>query len=354
MVEIPQGPQPNDLGADRAIGLRAVRQLIANAGDAVLRVLLRPDQFAGIQWPGGRPFAFSIVDDTDQATLENVRPIYALLYELGLRTTKTVWVLRSNDASLRENSGESLADPAYAEFVAQLQQKGFEIASHGVRGGSSRRSEILGGMERYKSILGSYPRIHVNHAANRDNMYWGPNKLTSRGLRLLYKRLLKGAQFSGEDPASAYFWGDFVKEQISYVVDFSYHEINTMRVNPLLPYFDKERPLVNGWFHTSDGGTMKSLVRLLSTTNLDCLEKQGGACIVYTHFGKGACDRGEVNPHLEERLRDVARRGGWCVPASTLLDFVAQTRGGIQTISNRQRAYIQYRWVLEKMVFGSS
>src|SRR5437899_2238785 len=43
-------------------------------------------------WPEGKDFAFTIIDDTDNATLARIRPIYELLSELGLRTTKTVWV----------------------------------------------------------------------------------------------------------------------------------------------------------------------------------------------------------------------------------------------------------------------
>ncbi len=42
-------------------------------------------------YPGNREFAFSVIDDTDDARLENIVPLYDLLTELGLRTTKTVW-----------------------------------------------------------------------------------------------------------------------------------------------------------------------------------------------------------------------------------------------------------------------
>ena len=46
-----------------------------------------------LDFPEGRKFAFTILDDTDDATVENVRPVYDLLTELGFRTTKTVWPL---------------------------------------------------------------------------------------------------------------------------------------------------------------------------------------------------------------------------------------------------------------------
>ncbi len=49
---------------------------------------------AAFVWPGGHKFAFSIFDDTDWATVENVKPVYDLLADLGMRTTKSVWMFR--------------------------------------------------------------------------------------------------------------------------------------------------------------------------------------------------------------------------------------------------------------------
>ena len=46
-----------------------------------------------IAWPDDRRFAFTIFDDTDNATLANIVPVYDLLAELGFRTTKSVWLL---------------------------------------------------------------------------------------------------------------------------------------------------------------------------------------------------------------------------------------------------------------------
>jgi len=44
-----------------------------------------------IKWPGGKDFAFTIFDDPDHDTVENVAAIYSFLDDLGLRTTKAVW-----------------------------------------------------------------------------------------------------------------------------------------------------------------------------------------------------------------------------------------------------------------------
>jgi hypothetical protein len=44
-----------------------------------------------MNWPNNKDFAFTIIDDTDNSTVSNVKPIYNLLADLGLKTTKTVW-----------------------------------------------------------------------------------------------------------------------------------------------------------------------------------------------------------------------------------------------------------------------
>ncbi len=45
-----------------------------------------------VNWPEGKQFAFSVFDDTDLATFENVSGVYALLKDCGFRTTKSCWV----------------------------------------------------------------------------------------------------------------------------------------------------------------------------------------------------------------------------------------------------------------------
>ena len=47
------------------------------------------------RFPNNKKFAFTILDDTDLSTVENVGPVYRLLAELDMRTTKSVWPLGS-------------------------------------------------------------------------------------------------------------------------------------------------------------------------------------------------------------------------------------------------------------------
>ena len=62
-------------------------------------------------FPDGKTFAFTIVDDTDAATVDSVGPVYDLLADRGLRTTKTVWVYPPTVDD--ELAGQSLEDPRY-------------------------------------------------------------------------------------------------------------------------------------------------------------------------------------------------------------------------------------------------
>ncbi|HEY9465282.1 MAG TPA: hypothetical protein VIR54_19445, partial [Vicinamibacterales bacterium] len=70
-----------------------------------------------LSFPQGAHFAFTVMDDTDDATLENVEPIYRLLETLGMRTTKTVWSMPCEEGSPDFAGSSTLDDSAYREFV---------------------------------------------------------------------------------------------------------------------------------------------------------------------------------------------------------------------------------------------
>ena len=126
-----------------------------------------------LAYPGGKRFAFTIIDDTDMATLENVRPIYDYLFSLGLRTTKTVWAAQAPvPPSNPSDTGDTLEREEYLEYVRLLQSRGFEIALHNVSGQSSTRDRIAAGLEQFRRLLGDYPAINVHHEKNRENLYF--------------------------------------------------------------------------------------------------------------------------------------------------------------------------------------
>lgn len=330
--------------------LVVVSLLLLTAGGIAL---ITPD-YNPPPFPDGRKFAFTICDDTDESTLEKIAPVYEFLDSLGFRTTKTVWVLPTNEPEMGASRGQTLGDPDYAEFILALRDKGFEIASHGTRGGSSTRDEILPAMDEFRAMIGYYPNIHINHFQNKDDLYWGKDRLTLGLLRWIYEWRKPGDLYYGHRPDSEYFWGDFVSEHVSYVVGFSFRETNIIKANPMSPYFDPQKSYVKRWFSTSDGGDRARFNSLLSRKNLDQLEEEGGACIVYTHFAKDFVVNGDLNSDTKERLRDLASRDGWFVPASELLDYLRDQQSGDGTLSWRGKLYLEFKWFREKLTYGKS
>ena len=120
---------------------------------------------SGIEWPEGKRFAFTIFDDTDCATLENMPVVYSFLRDLGLRTTKSVWVLNGNvKSSLR---GETCEDLEYLAWLHSLQSAGFEIGFHGASYRTATRQETELALERFREHFGAYPSAYAMHSGCR-------------------------------------------------------------------------------------------------------------------------------------------------------------------------------------------
>ncbi len=303
-------------------------------------------------FPDGKRFAFTVFDDTDNSTVQNVGAVYQLLDELGMRTTKSVWTL-PNVAGAKYG-GSNLHDRDYLEWVLGLQSKGFEIALHNVRNSDSPRDVVERGFAEFEKRIGTQPRIHVNHSSNRENIYWGDARLNSTGVRLCYNlgtRFRRAGQFLGHVQHSEFFWGDICQEKIEYVRNFVFDEVNLDQVSPLMPYYDPGRPFVKLWFSSCEGARVETFCETLRESNQDKLEGEGGVCIMYTHFAEGFCN-GALHPRFEELMRRLAKKNGWFVPVSTLLDFLrAETSD--RTISREALADLERRWFFQKAHLGT-
>jgi hypothetical protein len=298
------------------------------------------------KFPDNAEFAFSIFDDTDLSTVENVSPIYDLLDEIGMRTTKSVWPLAS--VAEAHVGGASLQNPEYLAFVLGLKRKGFEIALHNVRNACSKRSEIAAGLDEFKRLIGHYPRVHTNHAGNHENLYWGPARFATiapfyRAMTSLHRR-----HSEGHIENSSYFWGDLCRQRIDYVRNFVFREINLERINPTMPYHDPRKPFVNMWFSSSDAHDHAAFCDLLSEANQDRLEEEHGTCIAYTHFACGFVNGGVVHPRVEYLLRRLARKRGWFVPVSSLLDFKRQ-QCLAGSISSAELEAMEREWLFDRV-----
>lgn len=236
-----------------------------------------------MDWPNNKKFAFTIIDDTDDSFVDNIKPIYGLLNDLNIKTTKTVWVYPSRNMYI----GYSLMDEDYYRFILDLRDTGFEIALHNVGSGAFYREEIISGIEVFKEKIGYYPKIQVNHGDNTDNLYWGSKRFVNP-LKFVYKMFHK-EKFYGDEIGHPQFWGDINQQRIKYLRNHCFYGINTLKYDKYMPYKVKNKPYVNYFFSASDGDTVKEFINLTSKKNIDNLEKQGGLCIVYTHFGKKIC-----------------------------------------------------------------
>ncbi len=303
-----------------------------------------------IQWPDGKRFAFTVFDDTDHTTLQNGPQLYSFLAGLGVFTTKSVWPLKGKEVP--RIGGATCEDPGYLRWVIELQNQGFEIAMHNATYHSSKREDALAGMEKFKEYFGAYPNIQVNHAECKDCLYWGEDRLSGI-YRLAYNALTrfrnKGA-FQGSQINSDYFWGDVLKQHVSYVRNFVYHDINTLKKCPEMPYHDPRRPLVNSWFASSEGADCTAFCKTISEENQDRLEEEGGACIMYTHFGTPGfySKNGQLNPEFVHLMTRLSQKNGWFVPVSTLLDYIRKVKGEHQ-LTSCQRNRLERNWLYEKI-----
>ncbi|MBL7860696.1 MAG: hypothetical protein JNJ65_05990 [Cyclobacteriaceae bacterium] len=295
-------------------------------------------------WPEGKQFAFTIIDDTDNATLSNVKPVYDFLYSIGLKTTKTVWIYPPKDSY----TGDCLQDEEYKKFILELDNKGFEIASHGVGSGKFTRTEIIEGFDYYQSVLNRYPKIHINHSQNENNLYWGAKRFI---WPLSWFMKLVQMEFQGEREGSIFFWGDFAKKHVAFIRNLVFSEINTLKCDPEMPYRERSKSLFsNYWFSSSDGHTVEEFVDLIDQENINQLVKEGGCCIVYTHFASGFVNHdGKLDQRFKSRMENLVKQNGWFVPAGKILSHLRSKKKSDDFVHRNYLLKLNARWLLSRL-----
>jgi len=304
-----------------------------------------------IEWPDGRDFAFTIFDDTDLASLQRLVPVYSMLDDLALRTTKSVWAVKGEGRP--GVGGATCEDPEYLAWTLELQAQGFEIGSHGATYLTSTRDRVIESLERFRTIYGHDPLSLANHTGCAESIYWGPNRVSGIH-RLAYNiltRFDRSNLFRGHREGDPLFWGDLCRARVRYVRNFTFNDIDTLAACPMMPYHDPERPFVNAWFASSEGASLDVFNRCLSEANQDRLEAGRGACIMYTHLAAGFVNDGVLDRRFEELMKRLASKNGWFVPVTTLLDFLAPADGPT-IISGGQRRDLERRWLRSKVRVG--
>ena len=306
-----------------------------------------------VKWPGGKDFAFSVFDDTDLETVDNVGGVYSFLKESGFLTTKSVWPLSGEDEP--RIGGDTCENAHYLDWVKGLQADGFEIALHNVTYHTSSRQTAMGGLERFRQAFGDWPRSMAHHAECGESLYWGDWRLS--GIRrFVYNVLTRGAmrnKFRGHVEGDPLFWGDLCRERIRYVRNFVFPGINTLKACPYMPYHDAQRPYVRYWFASSEGATVDSFNKTMCESNQDALEAEHGCCIMYTHFANGFWGEGRPEKRFETLMKRLSGKRGWFVPVSTILDYLKDLAGG-HVISDNERRRLETRWLLHKLRVGTT
>jgi len=300
----------------------------------------------GGRYPGGTRFAFTIIDDTDDATEENITPVYDLLHQLGMGATKTIWPVACPEGSDLFFAGHTMEHAAYARFVRRLAATGFELAFHSATMETSPRERVVAALDRFRDIAGTWPRVHANHAHNRDNLYWGVGRVDFLPVRMFYALINghPGDWFQGHVEGSPWWWGDLCRDRIEYVRNLTFDDINLLNVNPTLPYRDPRRPLAPWWFSATDAEDSAAFNVIVDEAAQDRLEAEGGVCILATHLGKRYARNGHVHPRTEALLRRLAAKGGWFPTVSQLLDWLRASTPGDRVLPSSEWRRMQIRW----------
>lgn len=298
-----------------------------------------------LDFPAGKSFAFSIFDDTDVATLEYIRPIYDFLTDMGIRTTKSVWAF--SDQRHSDYTGtHTLEHPEYTAYMKVLQSRGFEIAFHGASMLSSERERTERALQIFREIFGDYPRTYAAHSTNRENLYWGFDRVTSPIVRRLYAWLSRErqGQYQGHVKDTPFFWGDLALQHLEYVRTFTYQRVNLLDITRHIVYKDQSKPWNNKCFITCDADNVEEFNRLLAEESQAKLERKRGVCIVSTHFGKGFTKGGQLRPDCRILLERLSQRNGWFVPVSDLLDHLGRVVP-VTPITKRELHRLEYHWI---------
>ncbi len=299
-----------------------------------------------LAFPDGKRFAFTILDDTDVATVANVKPIYDLLRAHRMRITKTVWPLRWPGKDSAFALSDTLEDRHYLEFVRQLAADGIEIASHGATMESSERPTTETALAILRDLLGTAPRVYANHSYNQENLYWGLERIDNPILKAIYGRLngQPAYFYEGHRPGSRFFWGDLCLSNHEYVRNLTFSDLNVLRTNPSMPYHDATRPYVKLWFSAADAEDCPEFVELVTPERVDKLEADGGVCILATHLGKGFTRDGIVNAQFAAAIENLSARAGWFVPVGEILDFLRRSHGGADVLPRNEWRRMQMVW----------
>lgn len=303
-------------------------------------------------YPNGAEFAFTILDDTDDTTLVNGPPVYDVLRDYGLRTTKTVWTFDvPHEQRGIYHAGETLETPDYLQWVQQLEREGFEIAFHNASMASSNRETTIRALDHLSTAFQRPVRLHCNHGQNRENLHWGAARYQSLPVNLL-ARLRDGSAgaraYQGEVAGSPFYWSDIANRRISYIRSMAFCRLDGLHIPPYRPFKDTAKLLQPVFFNTADAPDCRAFNQLVTKSSIDELRRNAGWAIVSTHLGKGFCTQGKVDDTFVATIKHLSSLSGWFVPASELLDFLVE-QNGCRPIGSMERLRMESAHVIDRL-----
>ena len=262
---------------------------------------------AKLVWPP-HPYkaGFCITDDTDAATFEQVKAVYDFLLARNFRTTKTVWAFKPMDrcgvppvpdSALR---GITLEDPRYLAYCRRLHESGFEICLHGASAGNNTREYTLKAFDFLEHNIGPSDTF-ICHAKNADNLYW-EHKVTSLPVLRALLKCHSRHSCSGEVESSPFFWGDLCRERINQIRLFRTRRLDTLKSNPSMPYFDRRKPYVNGWFTA----TKRRIADCATPQARSALKRNYGLTVLYQYLFRYADPKTlALDPRFARAVDDI-------------------------------------------------
>lgn len=290
---------------------------------------------ARVVWPP-YPYraGFCITDDTDAATLTQVKLVYDFLKSVNLLTTKTVWAFKPQAPSGIPKTppstlrGITLEDPGYLDYCRALREAGYEIALHSASAGNNTREQTIAAFELLEREFGN-GGTYICHAKNADNIYWEEKTAPDPLLRHVLSLYSKYRCF-GEDEQSEYFWGDVCRQKVKQIRLFRTRNTNTLAFNPSMPYFDAAKPYVRGWF----SATKRSFHDCTTPAALERLCGEFGLTVLYQYLHRYADPQANA---VLARFREDAER-----LASRSDIFLATTSQIMERLRQIQSIFVAY------------
>jgi hypothetical protein len=298
-----------------------------------------------MKWPLNKEFAFTVIDDTDYSTVQNIKPLYEYLKAKNIITAKTIWIYPPSDYF----KGQTVQDKEYYDFLLEIERDGYEILLHSVGSGIFKRPAIIEGFEIFKEKFGRYPSVNINHSLNPDNMYWGYKRF-GPVLSFISKYIEgKSRKFYGDEIESDFYWGDISKKYIKYNRNRVFNGINTLKYDPEMPFREINKKDCNYWFSSSDGQTIEEFNNLITRKNVDKLIKEKGLSIIYTHFACGFVEEnGEINRIFKENIDYLSSQNGWFVPISEILDYLLNIKKKT-SVSSLYINLLDLKWLIDRV-----